>query len=181
MKIYFIRFFFLPLLPLQAFVSAKHEGDKVIVFDRANVLFIFNFHPTKSFQGYRVAVDVPGKYPFCSSSVSIPVSLQTWAFFRHTTVGTNSVSQSDDVFVSYFFYATTWLILFILITKWWYFNQAGAEGRQKYKNWNCMTCMNINTLKAHRENMNRLGNTLVQIDIKYVTNFLVQTLMVPSG
>ncbi|XP_030255021.1 1,4-alpha-glucan-branching enzyme [Sparus aurata] len=45
-----------------AFVSAKHEGDKVIVFDRANVLFIFNFHPTKSFQGYRVAVDVPGKY-----------------------------------------------------------------------------------------------------------------------
>ncbi|XP_034723555.1 1,4-alpha-glucan-branching enzyme [Etheostoma cragini] len=45
-----------------AFVSAKHEGDKVIVFDRGNVLFIFNFHPSKSFQDYRVAVDVPGKY-----------------------------------------------------------------------------------------------------------------------
>uniref|UniRef100_A0A4W6C238 1,4-alpha-glucan branching enzyme n=1 Tax=Lates calcarifer TaxID=8187 RepID=A0A4W6C238_LATCA len=45
-----------------AFVSAKHEGDKVIVFDRANVLFIFNFHPSKSFQDYRVAVEVPGKY-----------------------------------------------------------------------------------------------------------------------
>ncbi|XP_020501966.2 1,4-alpha-glucan-branching enzyme [Labrus bergylta] len=45
-----------------AFISAKHEEDKVIVFDRGNVLFIFNFHPTKSFQDYRVAVEVPGKY-----------------------------------------------------------------------------------------------------------------------
>ncbi|KAK2846716.1 hypothetical protein Q5P01_009715 [Channa striata] len=45
-----------------AFVSARHEEDKVIVFDRANVLFIFNFHPSKSFQDYRVAVEVPGKY-----------------------------------------------------------------------------------------------------------------------
>uniref|UniRef100_A0A665V0J3 1,4-alpha-glucan branching enzyme n=1 Tax=Echeneis naucrates TaxID=173247 RepID=A0A665V0J3_ECHNA len=45
-----------------AFVSAKHEEDKVIVFDRANVLFIFNFHPSKSFQNYRIGVEVPGKY-----------------------------------------------------------------------------------------------------------------------
>nr|XP_057935391.1 1,4-alpha-glucan-branching enzyme [Doryrhamphus excisus] len=45
-----------------AFVSAKHEEDKVIVFDRANVLFIFNFHPSKSFQDYKVAVEAPGKY-----------------------------------------------------------------------------------------------------------------------
>ncbi|XP_007572466.2 PREDICTED: 1,4-alpha-glucan-branching enzyme-like [Poecilia mexicana] len=45
-----------------AYVSAKHEGDKVIVFDRANVLFIFNFHPNKSFQDYRVGVEAPGKY-----------------------------------------------------------------------------------------------------------------------
>ncbi|XP_062275594.1 1,4-alpha-glucan-branching enzyme [Scomber scombrus] len=43
-------------------VSASHEEDKVIVFDRANVLFIFNFHPTKSYQGYRVAVESPGRY-----------------------------------------------------------------------------------------------------------------------
>uniref|UniRef100_A0AAV2IY08 Alpha-amylase/branching enzyme C-terminal all beta domain-containing protein n=1 Tax=Knipowitschia caucasica TaxID=637954 RepID=A0AAV2IY08_KNICA len=46
----------------QAFVSAKHEEDKVIVFDRAHVVFVFNFHPSKSFQDYRVAVEVPGKY-----------------------------------------------------------------------------------------------------------------------
>uniref|UniRef100_A0A8C9ZX19 1,4-alpha-glucan branching enzyme n=1 Tax=Sander lucioperca TaxID=283035 RepID=A0A8C9ZX19_SANLU len=66
-----------------AFISAKHEGDKVIVFDRANVLFIFNFHPSKSFQDYRVAVEVPGKYPFSSAlspHCSLPLSLQTLAF-----------------------------------------------------------------------------------------------------
>lgn len=62
MKKYFISFP-LSFRPPQAFVSTKHEEDKVIVFDRANVLFIFNFHPSKSFQDYRVAVEAPGKYP----------------------------------------------------------------------------------------------------------------------
>ncbi|KAJ8256686.1 hypothetical protein COCON_G00188380 [Conger conger] len=45
-----------------AFISAKHEGDKVIVFERANVIFVFNFHPTESYSNYRVAVSSPGKY-----------------------------------------------------------------------------------------------------------------------
>ncbi|XP_051535388.1 1,4-alpha-glucan-branching enzyme-like isoform X2 [Myxocyprinus asiaticus] len=45
-----------------AYISAKHEGDKVIVFERANVIFIFNFHPTKSYSSYRVAVGPAGKY-----------------------------------------------------------------------------------------------------------------------
>ncbi|XP_061104606.1 1,4-alpha-glucan-branching enzyme-like [Conger conger] len=43
-------------------VTTKHEGDKVIVFERANVVFIFNFHPTVSYKNYRVAVGSPGKY-----------------------------------------------------------------------------------------------------------------------
>uniref|UniRef100_A0A4W5MH06 Alpha-amylase/branching enzyme C-terminal all beta domain-containing protein n=1 Tax=Hucho hucho TaxID=62062 RepID=A0A4W5MH06_9TELE len=47
-----------------AFVSAKHEGDKVIVFERGNVLFLFNFHPTRSHTNYRVAMASPGKYPY---------------------------------------------------------------------------------------------------------------------
>lgn len=29
------------------FVSTKSEEDKVIVFEREKLLFIFNFHPTK--------------------------------------------------------------------------------------------------------------------------------------
>lgn len=29
------------------YVSRKNEGDKLIVFDRGGLLWIFNFHPTK--------------------------------------------------------------------------------------------------------------------------------------
>ncbi|KAJ5152139.1 1-4-alpha-glucan-branching enzyme [Penicillium capsulatum] len=46
----------------QAFISLKHEGDKVLVFERAGLLWIFNFHPSNSFTDYRVGVDVPGTY-----------------------------------------------------------------------------------------------------------------------
>jgi 1,4-alpha-glucan branching enzyme len=52
----------------QAWVSLKHEGDKVIVFERAGLLFIFNFHPANSFTDYRVGVDVAGEYKIVLSS-----------------------------------------------------------------------------------------------------------------
>ncbi|KAF8921753.1 alpha-1,4-glucan branching enzyme, partial [Haplosporangium bisporale] len=45
-----------------AFVSLKHESDKVLAFDRAGAVFIFNFHATNSFTDYRIAVPEPGKY-----------------------------------------------------------------------------------------------------------------------
>lgn len=45
-----------------AYVSLKHEGDKVIAFERAGLLFVFNFHPSKSYTDYRVGVDVAGTY-----------------------------------------------------------------------------------------------------------------------
>lgn len=44
------------------YVSTKNEGDKVVVFDRAHCLFIFNFHPTNSYTDYRVGVQRPGQY-----------------------------------------------------------------------------------------------------------------------
>ncbi|KAF9426485.1 alpha-1,4-glucan branching enzyme [Podila epigama] len=46
----------------QAYVSLKHEGDKVLTFDRNGAVFIFNFHPTKSFTDYRVGVPEGGEY-----------------------------------------------------------------------------------------------------------------------
>ncbi|XP_069745270.1 1,4-alpha-glucan-branching enzyme-like isoform X2 [Narcine bancroftii] len=45
-----------------AYVSEKHEENKVIAFERALLLFVFNFHHQKSFPDYRVGVDLPGKY-----------------------------------------------------------------------------------------------------------------------
>ena len=41
--------------PIPGFVSWKHEADKVIVFERARVLFVFNFHSSNSFTDYKVA------------------------------------------------------------------------------------------------------------------------------
>ncbi|KAG8898561.1 alpha-1,4-glucan branching enzyme [Tulasnella sp. 403] len=51
-----------------AYVSLKHEVDKVIVYERAGLLFIFNFHPTKSFTDYRVGVEQAGEYRVVLSS-----------------------------------------------------------------------------------------------------------------
>jgi len=45
----------------QAYVSLKHEVDKVIVFERAGLLFVFNFHPTNSFSDYRIGVEEAGE------------------------------------------------------------------------------------------------------------------------
>lgn len=45
-----------------AYVSTKHQDDKIIVFERAGVVFCFNFHCTKSLADYKIGVDVSGKY-----------------------------------------------------------------------------------------------------------------------
>ncbi|XP_015602286.1 1,4-alpha-glucan-branching enzyme [Cephus cinctus] len=50
------------------YVSWKHEDDKVIVFDRAGVIFVFNFHPTKSFPDYAIGVHEAGSYSIVLNS-----------------------------------------------------------------------------------------------------------------
>jgi 1,4-alpha-glucan branching enzyme len=46
----------------QAYVSRKHEDDKIIVFERADLIFVFNFHVDKSFTDYKIGVQIPGTY-----------------------------------------------------------------------------------------------------------------------
>ncbi|ORY84317.1 1,4-alpha-glucan branching enzyme [Protomyces lactucae-debilis] len=46
----------------QAYISLKHEGDRVIAFERAGLLFIFNLHGSNSYTDYRIGVEQPGKY-----------------------------------------------------------------------------------------------------------------------
>ncbi|KAH7850015.1 hypothetical protein Vadar_026561 [Vaccinium darrowii] len=43
-------------------VSSTNEDDKVIVFERGNLVFVFNFHPENTYDGYKVGCDLPGKY-----------------------------------------------------------------------------------------------------------------------
>uniref|UniRef100_A0A1D1Y9U8 1,4-alpha-glucan branching enzyme n=1 Tax=Anthurium amnicola TaxID=1678845 RepID=A0A1D1Y9U8_9ARAE len=46
----------------QAYISLKHEENKLIVFERGNLLWIFNFHPTRSFTDYKVGTEWAGEY-----------------------------------------------------------------------------------------------------------------------
>ncbi|KAJ1260830.1 hypothetical protein BS78_10G262500 [Paspalum vaginatum] len=43
-------------------VSDMNEEKKVIVFERGDLVFVFNFHPKKTYEGYKVGCDLPGKY-----------------------------------------------------------------------------------------------------------------------
>ena len=38
------------------------EQKQVLVFERAGLIFVFNFHPTASYEGYTVSVPKSGKY-----------------------------------------------------------------------------------------------------------------------
>uniref|UniRef100_A0A914ZVN0 1,4-alpha-glucan branching enzyme n=1 Tax=Parascaris univalens TaxID=6257 RepID=A0A914ZVN0_PARUN len=50
------------------YVSWKHQDDKVIAFERAGLLFVLNFHTTKSFADYKIGIEVPGKYAVALNS-----------------------------------------------------------------------------------------------------------------
>ncbi|KAJ1945948.1 alpha-1,4-glucan branching enzyme, partial [Linderina pennispora] len=43
-------------------VTLKHEGDKVLAFERGHLLWVFNFHPTNSYTDYRIGCRWAGKY-----------------------------------------------------------------------------------------------------------------------
>ncbi|KAF5747820.1 Starch branching enzyme 2.1 isoform 1 [Tripterygium wilfordii] len=44
------------------YISRKDEGGRIIVFERGNLVFVFNFHWTNSYSDYRVGCLKPGKY-----------------------------------------------------------------------------------------------------------------------
>ncbi|XP_045583278.1 1,4-alpha-glucan-branching enzyme isoform X2 [Procambarus clarkii] len=44
------------------YTSTKHQGDKVIVFERGACVFVFNFHPSQSYSDYKIGVGASGKY-----------------------------------------------------------------------------------------------------------------------
>lgn len=48
-------------------VSRKDEGDKVVVTERGELVFVFNFHPEKSYTDYRVGCKAPGDFKVSSA------------------------------------------------------------------------------------------------------------------
>ena len=58
------------LLSKKAECKWIHEDDKIIIFTKGDFVFAFNFHPTKSFDGYFVPVSKSGNYEVALSSDS---------------------------------------------------------------------------------------------------------------
>jgi 1,4-alpha-glucan branching enzyme len=56
----------------QQYISKKDEGDKLMVVERGDLVFVFNFHPTNSFTDYRVGCNHPGPYKIALSSDEEP-------------------------------------------------------------------------------------------------------------
>lgn len=56
------------LLPLSAENRWLHQEDKILIYTKGSTVFIFNFHPSKSFDGYFVPVGEEGTYSVALSS-----------------------------------------------------------------------------------------------------------------
>ncbi|VDN03775.1 unnamed protein product [Thelazia callipaeda] len=50
------------------YTSWKHQDDKVVAFERAGLLFVFNFHTSKSFVDYKIGIEVAGEYTLALNS-----------------------------------------------------------------------------------------------------------------
>ena len=50
------------------YVSKKDNGDKMVVFERGDAVFVFNWHPTRSYENYRVGCLKAGKYTIALNS-----------------------------------------------------------------------------------------------------------------
>ena len=42
--------------------AVQDEGDKVIICERGDLVFVFNFHPSQSFSDYKVGCKNAGSY-----------------------------------------------------------------------------------------------------------------------
>jgi 1,4-alpha-glucan branching enzyme len=73
----------------EGYVSLKHEGDMVIVFERAGLLWIFNFHPSQSYTDYRVGVQQAGTY-------RIVINTDSSAFGGHDNVNEDTRFFTTD-------------------------------------------------------------------------------------
>jgi 1,4-alpha-glucan branching enzyme len=88
----------------QAYISLKNESDKVIVFERAGLIWAFNFHPTKSYADYRIGVEQEGTY-----RVVLNTDTKEYGGFERIDAGTrfftsNGMERSQELYTSLYSY-----------------------------------------------------------------------------
>uniref|UniRef100_A0A453TB00 Alpha-amylase/branching enzyme C-terminal all beta domain-containing protein n=1 Tax=Aegilops tauschii subsp. strangulata TaxID=200361 RepID=A0A453TB00_AEGTS len=67
----------------------------IIVFERGDLVFVFNFHPSKTYDGYKVGCDLPGKYKVALDSDAL-------MFGGHGRV--SNVNDVQDLFCTPMFF-----------------------------------------------------------------------------
>ncbi len=78
------------------FIRTKHNSDKVLVFEKNNVLFVFNWHPTQSYESYPI-------YTKHCRKVEVLWSTDDEQFGGHCRVAHQSYKTEEmDKFVSKF-------------------------------------------------------------------------------
>lgn len=84
-------------------MSLKHEDDKIIAFERAGLLFVFNFHPSKSFTDYKIGINLSG-------SLKIVLNSDNAEFGGHNRIDNNITyptckgdwnGRQNHIYVSY--------------------------------------------------------------------------------
>ncbi|KAF1741012.1 hypothetical protein MXB_3710, partial [Myxobolus squamalis] len=73
----------------QAYISKHHQDDKIIFFERGGLLWIFNFHPTKSYTEYRVPISI-------SKDHRIVLCSDDDIFDGHNRVDKNTIHNAHD-------------------------------------------------------------------------------------
>ena len=52
-------------------LAAQDEGDKLIVVERGDLVFCFNFHPVNSYTDYRIGCLQPGPYKVSGKETAV--------------------------------------------------------------------------------------------------------------
>jgi len=65
-----------------------HQDDKIIVYAKGDTVFAYNFHPTKSFEGYFIPVNEPGEY-------RVVLSTDDTSFGGHERIDKNYVYTAE--------------------------------------------------------------------------------------
>ena len=53
------------------YISLKHEDDKMVVFEKGDLLFVFNFHMYKSYENYKIGTQWGSEHKIKSSIFNI--------------------------------------------------------------------------------------------------------------
>lgn len=81
------------------YIRTKHNGDKILAFEKGNLLFVFNWHPTSSYESYPI---------YCQASTEVTVLWSTDDFqfgghgrVHHLSYPTEKVDEFCSKFLFY--------------------------------------------------------------------------------